>query len=136
MRACRGASKSAAARVGGAHTPEAADWLLERLPDTGAYVVVASISATRAQTGILERLARPARRSSRRESSNDRALTARELAELAAAHFQHVEVVPVPHAARLRALELAGQDGRVLVTGSLYLLADLYEEDAISRMLG
>ena len=41
-------------------------------------------------------------------------------------HFDCVEAVPEPHAARVRALELAGQGGRILVTGSLYLLADLY----------
>jgi hypothetical protein len=36
-----------------------------------------------------------------------------------------VEIVDDPGAARRRALELAGTEGAVLVTGSLYLLADL-----------
>ncbi len=36
--------------------------------------------------------------------------------------FEHVETVADPAAARERALELAGPDGAVLVTGSLYLL--------------
>ena len=40
-------------------------------------------------------------------------------------YFQHVESVPDPQAARRRARELAGPAGLVLVTGSLYLLADL-----------
>ena len=53
---------------------------------------------------------------------------------LAASHFQRVESVPEPHAARVRALELAGADGRILVAGSLYLLADLYETDVAFRM--
>jgi hypothetical protein len=48
-----------------------------------------------------------------------------ELARLAAPHFAHVEAVDDPAAARLRALELARGDETVLVTGSLYLLADL-----------
>jgi dihydrofolate synthase/folylpolyglutamate synthase len=113
----------------GAHTPEAADWLLERLPAPGNYVVVASILRDKDAAGILERLARAGSTLVATESSNDRALPAAELAEAATAHFQRVETVPEPSAARLRALELAGPDGRILVTGSLYLLADLYAVD-------
>jgi dihydrofolate synthase/folylpolyglutamate synthase len=59
------------------------------------------------------------------ESTNGRALPAAELAELASGHFERVEVEPEPIAAGARALELAGAEGAVLVTGSLYLLADL-----------
>jgi folylpolyglutamate synthase/dihydropteroate synthase len=59
------------------------------------------------------------------ESRNRRALPAAELAALASAHFENVEAEPDPAAARTRALRLAGPDGAVLVTGSLYLLADL-----------
>jgi dihydrofolate synthase/folylpolyglutamate synthase len=118
----------------GAHTPEAVDWLLERLPKPGRYVIVASILRDKDADGILRRLARAGSTLVSTESSNDRALPAAELAELAAARFQHVDAVPDPHAARLRALELAGRDGRILVTGSLYLLADLYEMDALTRM--
>jgi dihydrofolate synthase / folylpolyglutamate synthase len=114
----------------GAHTPEAADWLLERLPDPGGYVVVASILRDKDAEGILERLARAGSTLVATESSNERALPTRALAELAAAHFGHAESVREPHAARLRALELAGPDGRILVTGSLYLLADLYTTDS------
>jgi dihydrofolate synthase/folylpolyglutamate synthase len=62
------------------------------------------------------------------ESRNGRALPAAELAALASAHFDRVEAVPEPAAARARALELAGPDGAVVVTGSLYLLADLSGE--------
>jgi dihydrofolate synthase/folylpolyglutamate synthase len=120
----------------GAHTPEAVDWLLERLPEPGSYVVVASILRDKDAGAILERLARAGSTFVATESSNDRALTATELAELAAPHFERVESVAEPHAARARALELAGHDGRVLVTGSLYLLADLYKMDSASRMLG
>jgi len=59
------------------------------------------------------------------ESLNERALPARELAALGSAHFARVEMLPDPQAARSRALELAGAGGAVLVTGSLYLLAEL-----------
>ncbi|MBA2383093.1 MAG: hypothetical protein H0V68_00300, partial [Actinobacteria bacterium] len=54
-------------------------------------------------------------------SSNERALRAEDLARLAASHFPEVEAVPDPAAALARARE----HGPVLVTGSLYLLADL-----------
>ena len=109
----------------GAHTPEAAEWLLARLPSAD-YVVVASILRDKDAAGILERLARAGRTLVATGSSNDRALPAADLAQQAAAHFQRVEAVPDPAAARARALELAGPAGAVLVTGSLYLLADLY----------
>jgi dihydrofolate synthase/folylpolyglutamate synthase len=118
----------------GAHTPEAVDWLLERLPQPGGYVVVASILRDKDGAAILDRLARAGSTLVATESSNDRALAADELAAIAAPRFPHVESVSEPHAARDRALELAGRDGRILVTGSLYLLADLYRTDAASRM--
>jgi dihydrofolate synthase / folylpolyglutamate synthase len=120
----------------GAHTPEAVDWLLARLPEPGGYVLVASILRDKDADAILERLARAGSTLVATESSNDRSLAAGALAELAAAHFERVEPVPEPHAARVRALELAGGDGRILVTGSLYLLADVSDADATSRMRG
>jgi folylpolyglutamate synthase/dihydropteroate synthase len=58
-------------------------------------------------------------------SRNGRALAAAELAALASAHFERVETEPDPVAARARAIELAGTEGALLVTGSLYLLAEL-----------
>jgi folylpolyglutamate synthase/dihydropteroate synthase len=61
------------------------------------------------------------------QSSNARALPAGELAARAEPYFQHVDTRDDPHAARRRALELAGPDGAVVVTGSLYLLAELSE---------
>ena len=45
----------------GAHTPEAVDWLLERLPRPHDYVVVASILADKDADAILDRLARAGR---------------------------------------------------------------------------
>ena len=49
-----------------------------------------------------------------------------DLGELARAHFDHVEVVHDPVAAVARAHELGEP---VLVTGSLYLLGDLAQEE-------
>jgi dihydrofolate synthase/folylpolyglutamate synthase len=109
----------------GAHTPEAVDWLLERLPRPHDYVVVASILADKDADAILGRLARAGRTLIATRSSNERALPAADVAARAAA-FAEVEEVPEPAAALARAREL----GRpVLVTGSLYLLADLSETD-------
>ena len=58
-------------------------------------------------------------------SHSARALPAEELARRAETHFGTVETVAEPGDALARARELAGDDGAVLVTGSLYLLADL-----------
>jgi dihydrofolate synthase / folylpolyglutamate synthase len=43
------------------------------------------------------------------------------------------ETVAAPQAALARARELAGPDGVVLATGSIYLVADLVREDAEAR---
>jgi dihydrofolate synthase/folylpolyglutamate synthase len=117
----------------GAHTPEAADWLLERLPDPGDYVVVASVLSDKDVDGILTRLARAGRRLVATQSSSPRALDAEGLAAAAAPYFSQVETVAEPHEARKRALVLAGPGGRVVVTGSLYLLADLSGDDGSQR---
>lgn len=110
----------------GAHTPEAVDWLLERLPEPGFYVVVASILRDKDAAEILARLARAGSTLVATGNPNERALPAEELAALAAPYFETVETVADPHAARADALALAGPAGRVLVTGSLYLLAELH----------
>ena len=43
------------------------------------------------------------------------------------------EIVPDPRAALARARELAGPDGAVLATGSIYLVADLVREQSGAR---
>jgi dihydrofolate synthase/folylpolyglutamate synthase len=58
-------------------------------------------------------------------SSSPRALPAEELAAVGREFFDEVEAVPDPAAAHARAREIAGEEGAVLVTGSLYLLMDL-----------
>ncbi|MBA3787416.1 MAG: hypothetical protein H0X21_01815 [Actinobacteria bacterium] len=109
----------------GAHNAEGANWLVARLP-AGERVVVASILRDKDVDAMLRALARAGSQFVATESSNPRALSAGELAQRAAAHFAQVETVPEPAAALARAREL----GPVLVTGSLYLLADLSRNGA------
>ncbi len=114
----------------GAHTPDAADWLLERLPEPHDYVVVASILGDKDADGILERLSRAGRTLVATRSSNERALPAGEVAARGRTWFEVVEAIDDPREALRRAHTLGP---RVLVTGSLYLLADLHVLAEISR---
>jgi dihydrofolate synthase/folylpolyglutamate synthase len=114
----------------GAHTPEAVDWLLERLPEPHDYVVVASILGDKDADGILERLARAGATLVATRSSNERALPAGEVADRGRTWFEVVDTVDDPGEALQRAHSLGP---RVLVTGSLYLLADLYALAESSR---
>jgi dihydrofolate synthase / folylpolyglutamate synthase len=114
----------------GAHNLAGIGWLLPRLPSapSGGWTVVASILHDKRPGMMLEALSVLGPALVATESRNGRALPAAELAALASAHFERVEAVPDPAAARTRALELAGPDGALLVTGSLYLLAELSGE--------
>ena len=105
----------------GAHTPEAVDWLLERVD--GGWTLVVSLLRDKDIDGMLERLAKAGDTLVATESSNPRALPAVELADRARRYVSTVVAVEDPAAAVQRARELGP---RVLVTGSLYLLADLH----------
>jgi dihydrofolate synthase/folylpolyglutamate synthase len=110
----------------GAHTPAAAAWLLERLPEPHEYVVVASILDDKDAAGILAGLAPAGDTLVATRSSNDRALSASAVAEQGKDLFSTAVAIDDPHEALAHARAL----GRpVLVTGSLYLLADLAEKD-------
>jgi dihydrofolate synthase/folylpolyglutamate synthase len=112
----------------GAHNLAGIGWLLPRLPSASGWTVVCSMLRDKRPGMMLEALSVLGPRLVATESRNGRALPAAELAALASAHFERVEAVSDPAAARARALELAGPVGAVLVTGSLYLLADLSGE--------
>lgn len=105
----------------GAHNAAGVAWLLERLPP-GPYTLCVSILADKDAAAMLAALASAGTRLVATRSSNPRSLPAHELAELARASFRHVEAVEEPAQAVARAHELGEP---VLVTGSLYLLADL-----------
>jgi dihydrofolate synthase/folylpolyglutamate synthase len=114
----------------GAHNLAGLGWLLPRLPSAsgGGWTVVCSILRDKRPGMMLEALSVLGPTLVATESRNGRALPAEELAALASAHFERVEAERDPAAARGRALALAGAGGAVLVTGSLYLLAELSGE--------
>ena len=105
----------------GAHNAEGVRWLGEHLPP-GDYTVVASILADKDVDGMLAGLAALGERFVACRSSSPRALPASVLAERARPLFARVEERADP----VEALALGHVLGEpVLVTGSLYLLADL-----------
>jgi dihydrofolate synthase / folylpolyglutamate synthase len=108
----------------GAHTLDGIGWLLPRLPDR-RYVVVASILRDKDAEGMLAALSAVGEALVATRSSNSRALPAAELATLGGRWFPKTETEEDPSAALARARSIAGRDGAILVTGSLYLLADL-----------
>jgi dihydrofolate synthase / folylpolyglutamate synthase len=108
----------------GAHNLDGVGWLLPRLPDR-RYVVVASILRDKDAEGMLAALSALGDTLVATESSNARTLHADELARLGGRWFQRTETTPDPTGALAAARAIAGADGAVLVTGSLYLLADL-----------
>jgi dihydrofolate synthase/folylpolyglutamate synthase len=108
----------------GAHNLAGVGYLLGRVP-TRPYVLVVSILADKRVEHMLRALSVLGETLVATRSSNARALHAGELAARAEPYYRHVEAVEDPSAARARACELAGPEGAVLVTGSLYLLADL-----------
>jgi dihydrofolate synthase/folylpolyglutamate synthase len=104
----------------GAHNPAGARWLADRLEGEEPYVVVASVLRDKDADALLRELARLGDTLVATESESQRALPAAELARAAAPHFRLVEATPDPLEALARARE---RSPRVLVTGSLYLLA-------------
>jgi dihydrofolate synthase/folylpolyglutamate synthase len=106
----------------GAHTPEAVEWLLARL-EPRRWTIVASVLRDKDVDTMLSRLAAAGPTLIATRSSNARALDERDLAARAERYFDHVDAVADPAAALAKARE----HGPVLVTGSLYLLADLHD---------
>jgi dihydrofolate synthase / folylpolyglutamate synthase len=109
----------------GAHNPDGARHLVEQL-DGDDHTVVASILADKDVDAMLRILRRVGARFVATRSSSPRALPADDLAQIASRHFDWVEVVDDPVAAVARAHELGEP---VLVTGSLYLLGDLAQQE-------
>ena len=112
----------------GAHNLAGIGYLLPRLPDRD-FVIVASILQDKRPALMLEALSVRGQTLVATESANARSVPAAELADLASAFFRRVELEPDPSAARRLGSELAGPDGALLVTGSLYLLGELSGDD-------
>jgi dihydrofolate synthase/folylpolyglutamate synthase len=108
----------------GAHNPAGARWLAAALrPER--FVLCVSILEDKDVPAMLVELATLGETLVATTSSSPRALTADGLARRARPFFSHVEAVDDPREAVRRAHELGEP---VLVTGSLYLLADLEDE--------
>jgi dihydrofolate synthase / folylpolyglutamate synthase len=108
----------------GAHNLTGVGYLLGRLPSR-RYVLVLSILADKDVDGMLAAFSALGDRLVATSSTSPRALPADELAQRGAPFFAEVEAVSDPSAALDRARRAAGEEGAVLVGGSLYLLADL-----------
>lgn len=112
----------------GAHNLEGVLWLAEHLDGEAGLVLVASVLREKPVEKMLEAFARVADVLVASRSSHQRALPAEELAAIARrlGAFSRVEIDGSPHSARELGRDIAGRLGRqVLVSGSLYLLADL-----------
>jgi dihydrofolate synthase/folylpolyglutamate synthase len=106
----------------GAHNPAGTAWLRDNAG--GRFdVAVVSILADKDADAMLADLAALAPRLIATQSGNPRALPAEKLAIGAVERFAQVDVEPDPDAALAMARE--STRGGILVTGSLYLLADL-----------
>jgi dihydrofolate synthase/folylpolyglutamate synthase len=122
----------------GAHNPSGAYALAASLPDVvGARrprVAVIGVLEDKDAAGMLESLLPQLDHVVFTRPANPRALSPATLVTLAEKlDGPPVETVPAPQAALARARELAGADGAVLATGSIYLIADLVREDADAR---
>jgi len=111
----------------GAHNLAGVRYLLSHLP-ARRYVVVASILGDKDAEAMLAALSEAGDTMIATRSTNSRTIPAADLAARAAAHFAATEAVSDPASALVRARTLAGPEGAVLVTGSLYLLAELSDD--------
>jgi dihydrofolate synthase/folylpolyglutamate synthase len=111
----------------GAHNLAGLGYSLPRLP-SARYVVVASILADKDVDGMLAALSVLGDLLVATSSSNERALSAADLARRAAPFFPEVATIEDPAEALAHARTLGES---VLVTGSLYLLADLAKDESL-----
>ena len=122
----------------GAHNPAGASALADALPDVVGdrpLVPVIGVLDDKDAAGMLRALLPLADRVVFTRSRNPRSLPPATLVTLAAQlGGPPAEAVADPHAAVERARELAGPDGAVVATGSIYLIADLVREASAARV--
>jgi dihydrofolate synthase/folylpolyglutamate synthase len=112
--------------IDGAHNPQGMRALAAALAEEFAnqeWVLVMSAMRDKDLSQMIPQLRGHVRSAIATQSASDRTLPANELAESLRAELElPVEAVPDPAEALARARELAGPQGAVLVTGSLYLV--------------
>jgi dihydrofolate synthase/folylpolyglutamate synthase len=111
----------------GAHNLGGLGYVLPRLP-SARYVLVVSILADKDVDGMLAALSALGDRLVATSSSSARALSAADLAERARPYFGTIEAIEDPAEAVAHARTLGEP---ILVTGSLYLLADLAKDESV-----
>jgi dihydrofolate synthase/folylpolyglutamate synthase len=118
----------------GAHNPSGVAALVRALPDRKLIAVV-SILDDKDATAMLRALLPHCAGAVFTASTNRRALSPATLASLAAQlGGPPTEVEPDPRRAVERARALAGPDGSVIATGSIYLVADLLSPPGARRV--
>jgi dihydrofolate synthase/folylpolyglutamate synthase len=122
----------------GAHNPSGAQALAASFPEVFGSrrprVAVVGVLEDKDAAGMLESLLPQLDRVVFTRPANPRALSPATLTTLAEKlGGPPAETVAGPQAALARARELAGPNGVVLATGSIYLIADLVREDADAR---
>jgi dihydrofolate synthase/folylpolyglutamate synthase len=121
----------------GAHNPSGVEALAAALPDaigSRRLIAVVSILDDKDAAGMLRALVGKISGAVFTSSRNPRALSPATLASLAdQLGGPPSEIVGDPRAALARAQALAGPDGAVLATGSIYLVADLLGDPARRR---
>jgi dihydrofolate synthase/folylpolyglutamate synthase len=123
----------------GAHNPDGIAALAESLPELtregGPVVAVVSILEDKDAAAMLRELLPLTGALVITASRNPRVLPPPTLLSLIGqlAPGKEAEVVADPHAALARGRELAGDDGLVVATGSIYLVADLLSDPEVVR---
>jgi dihydrofolate synthase/folylpolyglutamate synthase len=123
----------------GAHNPAGAAALADALPEVVGdrpLVPVIGVLEDKDAAGMLRALLPGSVAAVFTRSRNPRSLEPGALAAVARdlpGAPEHIECVDDPRAAVARAEELAGTDGAVVATGSIYLIADLLAERAGAR---
>jgi dihydrofolate synthase / folylpolyglutamate synthase len=121
----------------GAHNPAGAAALAEALPEVVGdrpLVPVIGVLDDKDAAGMLRELLPHARAAVFTRSANPRSLSPATLVALAGQlGGPEAEAVSDPRAALDRARELAGPDGAVVATGSIYLIADLVRAEPRAR---
>jgi len=116
----------------GAHNPSGAEALAAALPER-PFVAVVSILDDKDAAAILRALVPRCSTFVCTAAPSPRALSPATLASLAQQLGAGAEIVPDPRAALARARELAGPDGAVVATGSIYLIAELVSAPGARR---